>query len=240
MKPEVLLTSPLFTACYPIHSVLERIRPFITEVLFEADELLVEQGQTLSGLYVLLGGHVKHVTTTPDGNQRLLAVARPVCYIGEEMVLDQQESQYSLVAATDVRALFLSMSDVQRLVLSDHEFSRSLMLSVANKVRVGYKGLIDGSRPVRERFHCLLHHLARQQGPDQAGTTAVSVEGSQQLFADWLGVSRYTITQELAFLKEQAIVEIRRGSVRILSPDRLCCQMDQRYCISKGRLSHDG
>ena len=209
-----------------------------------AGEALFQQGEATGGLYYIREGTVKQVVLSPSGSERQVSVTEPGCIVGEVSALDGGPAQVSAVAMTAVTAWFLPRAEMIRLVRTDGEFALRLMGSLTRKIRVTTKLVSDmSSRPVAEQLACLLHQLARQKGPDRAGTVRVTIAVSHQQLAELLGVSRVTISQGLAALKEQGLIETGHRLIHLLRPAGLRCCGDAPSCITQGpgfRLSEAG
>jgi CRP-like cAMP-binding protein len=89
-----------------------------TETAAPAGHMLIERGQTGSGLYVILEGSV--VVEAPEGTRRLGAGA----VIGERALLSPDGKRTARVrAATDVRLLAVERAEFDRLCADDAGFA---------------------------------------------------------------------------------------------------------------------
>lgn len=233
---DALLTSPWILPYGAIdRTVAERIRPIAEERSFKAGMVLFEQGESVPGLFYLLSGSVKQSAISANGNLRSLFLVGAGCVVGETSAFDGEPSQLETIAVTDVRVLFLSREHVHQLITADPSFARVLLYSVTRKLRAAVKVVSDSTlRPVPEQLACLLHQLARQKGPDQVGCRQVSIAISHQELAELLGVSRVTISQCLAHLRERGLIETGHRVLYVLNPARLRNCGAVPYCIVHG------
>ena|SRR5215218_797099 len=87
-----------------------------TETTAPAGHMLIERGQTGSGLYVILDGEV--LIEAPEGTREL----GPGAVIGERALLSQDGKRTARVRAlTDVRLLAVGRADFDRLCADDAE-----------------------------------------------------------------------------------------------------------------------
>lgn len=185
-------------------ALIHRLRPHAVTLQYRAGSVIVEQGTENRYLFCLLDGVATSSVGNPAGAERMLALLEAGCLFGEMSALDGGLAQVTLRAITDVRLLAVDHDRLHDLLASDCALGRDLLLCATQKLRVATKLVADSSlRSVSERLACLLHHLARQKGPDYPGTSQVTLGFSHQLLANILGVSRVAISQELAELKER-------------------------------------
>ncbi len=231
---DALLTSPWILPCHEsAPGLVDRLIPVAEHREFPVGATLIEQGEYATGIYFLLDGHVKQTVMNPNGTVRALAMIAPGCVIGEAAVLDGEPSQITTTALTRLKCLFLRTEQVHDLIETDPDFVRLLLLTLTRRFRLLSKLVTDTTlRPVPEQLTCLLHQLARQKGPEQKGLRHVTLQVSHQELAEFLGVSRVTISNCLANLKEEGLIETGHRLIHVLEPSRLRCCGESPWCIS--------
>jgi thioredoxin reductase (NADPH) len=92
-----------------------------SEVAFPADHVLIERGQTGSGLYVVLDGTV--VVEAPEGTRELGEGA----IVGERALLSAEGKRTARVrAVTETRVLAVPRAELDRLFAADSELASRL------------------------------------------------------------------------------------------------------------------
>jgi CRP-like cAMP-binding protein len=100
---------------------LRRLQTVGGESRFGAGHVLIERGQTGTGLYVILEGTV--VVEAPEGNREL----GPGAFIGERALFAADGKRTARVrAATELRVLAVDRAQFNRLCADDPEFARRL------------------------------------------------------------------------------------------------------------------
>jgi len=117
---ERLASIPLFgdLDSHDLGLIAARVR----EVTVEAGEMLIEQGEMPSDIYVLEAGTVE---ITRDGT--VVSTQGPGSVVGEIALVDPQRRTATVRATTDVRAVALSIDDFQAIVAEMPEIARDLL-----------------------------------------------------------------------------------------------------------------
>jgi CRP/FNR family transcriptional regulator, cyclic AMP receptor protein len=125
---EQLKTVPLFSDCSPRE--LASLGRFLREVNFPAGREIVKEGQTGTGLHVIVEGETK--VMAGDRTRRKLG---PGAFFGEISLLDRGPRTATVVAETPVRTLSLSSWNF-RAALKEHPSMAVKMLEeLASRVR---------------------------------------------------------------------------------------------------------
>jgi CRP-like cAMP-binding protein len=115
--------------------------------VYEPDEVIVEEGARPDGIFIIEKGSVR-VIRRSRGNQRFEITHLCGCDIfGEMAFLDDAPASASIVAETEVQALFIPASMIQALLRGDPTFGRrfyhSLALTLAARLRATTHWHID-------------------------------------------------------------------------------------------------
>lgn len=106
-----------------------------TERTFEADAVIVKQGNPGIGLFVIVEGKVKIVKTSEQGEKIELATHGPGEVIGEMSVLDGANRSADVVAVEKTRCLVLSSWDFKSFMDSHPEVALEILPVVVRRFR---------------------------------------------------------------------------------------------------------
>lgn len=106
-----------------------------TERTFEADSVIVKQGNPGIGLFVIVDGKVKIVKTSESGERLELATHGPGEVIGEMSVLDGANRSADVVAIESTRCLVLSAWDFKSFMESHPEVALEILPVVVRRFR---------------------------------------------------------------------------------------------------------
>jgi CRP-like cAMP-binding protein len=182
---------------------------------FRRREVLFREGDIGDSVYVIERGHVLVRAERAPGGNLTLAVLGPGDYFGDVAVLSTGGRRSAGVEALDECVTFvLPASDYLELRDRYPEVRRLMTESLARICRRLVERLLDGRHvDARGRLVRQLVHLAELFGGPIVFT--------QEDLANYVGVTRVTVNQILQSLAEAGIVELRRGSVRVIDPERL-------------------
>lgn len=179
----------------------------------DAQTILFHEGDPALGLYCLLKGRVKVVRFSPEGRQLIIREFRAIDTFNEVGALDAAPNAATAIAETDDTQVLLIPGDVVRELASRYpELGNEMMQAMAQKLRfamnrVNRLALMD----VKGRLCTWLLDTI-----DESGT----VRGiSQEDLAARLGTVRQVLGRVLADLREAGLVEVSRGTIRVLDVD---------------------
>lgn len=173
------------------------------EVIFRGEEIIHELGIVLKGK-VLIGKE------TRSGNMTLIALLDPGSFIGEVMALTDNPISNLVTAYTEgTQILFLPVDAIMK----EPALHRNLTLLVARKAlylnkRVYYLQLksIQGK---------ISKFILEESGKE--GTDTFTTPFNRQTMAEYLNVSRPSLSRELGVLKKNRIIDYYKGSIKVLN-----------------------
>jgi CRP/FNR family cyclic AMP-dependent transcriptional regulator len=133
---EQLQTVPLFSGCSTRE--LASLSRFLREVDFTAGRQIVKQGQTGTGLHVIVEGEAKVVVG--DRTRRRLG---PGDFFGEISLLDRGPRTATVVAATPVRTLALSAWNFRAALKEHPSLAVKMLEELASRVRTSGSSISD-------------------------------------------------------------------------------------------------
>jgi CRP/FNR family transcriptional regulator, cyclic AMP receptor protein len=179
--------------------------------------------------WILLRGSLRGFLSSPQGNQVTTRYLRPGDTIG--MLADRR-----LVLARGVQVLepsevlVISQDRVRELAMSEPLFAWAVIEELATMVGAMQRALhIRGFRSVRQRVISAILDRAQVSGGVAAGK---SVTGTQHELAIAIGSVREVVASVLQELKREGLIDIHRGRVVILQPDKLAVEANGTLGVS--------
>lgn len=115
---------------------LRHIANSCQERKFAAGSVLMQQGDTGAGLFVLTSGKVKITQTAkPDGAAEDLGVAGPGDVLGEISLLDDLPRSATVTAVEDTTALLLPIWDFRTSLRGNPEIAVKLLAALSHRLR---------------------------------------------------------------------------------------------------------
>jgi CRP-like cAMP-binding protein len=185
-------------------------------------DVLFNEGDDGSQLYVVTDGKVKLGRTSADGRENLLAILGPGQMFGELSFFDPGPRSATATAVTDVELKSLSHEALSP-VLADHsDVALALLHQLAGRLRrtnevVGDLVFSD----VPGRVAKALLDLAGRFGRQADDGVHVNHDLTQEELAQLVGASRETVNKALADFASRGWMRLEPRSVVILDPERL-------------------
>ncbi len=97
---------------------------------FEKKELIFEEAETSSELYLLLSGHIEIAKRIRDDQKKVLAILDPGAIFGEGSLLSAKPRNASAVAIDDVEVLVLKKADFEKFLVEKPDEASALLLAL--------------------------------------------------------------------------------------------------------------
>ena len=178
--------------------------------------LLMQRGQTVTGMLVLQRGRLRAVTGGANGEEHLIRWVEPGEAVGVASVLTELPFQTDLIASGDSQTLWIAREAVLEVLRSDAEAGIAVSRFLGARLSEALE-LVAAQSQLRldDRLQAALNHFAQQNGEAllQGG---VRLRLTQEDLARAVGASRQRVNQALMRLQTQGRVELgyRRIVVR--------------------------
>lgn len=205
-------------------SVLDIARNYVSDRRFVAagTELFAE-GETSDSLYVVLSGWLFLHRILEDGRRQILDFALPGAVLGYHAD-PEKPFKFSAEAITNAEVAAIPVSCVRDL-LSRGSSCAMVLLEAANESLLGaFDTLTDvGRRTAREAIaHFLLRMSRRIRAlAETDAEDTLSFPLRQEHIGDALGLTSVHVCRTLGKLRNDGLVEIGQGRLRILDEDAL-------------------
>ena len=213
-----LVNNPLFRGI-----TLERLFADLEEIRFHTrsykkGEILAQQGAVCNRLVILTKGSVRGEMIDYSG--RLIKVediAAPRAIA--PLFLFGEENRYpvEVTANEPTEVIELPKSSVLSLFRKNEQFLENYMNLSANYARtLSDKLFFMSFKTIRQKLASYLLRLYKQQQQ-----THITLDRSQQELSDYFGVSRPSLTRELAHMQEDGLLIADRKHITILQKEQL-------------------
>ncbi|MDO4288677.1 MAG: Crp/Fnr family transcriptional regulator [Eubacterium sp.] len=185
---------------------------------FPAGALIFQEGETPQSLYLLVSGRVEICRDTLSGRRILLTdITRPGDVFGEIYLFIAQGS-YDMYAwsAQDTQVVAISRDFLS---LKENDLSAIIqgnLLSIFAQKAYGMKRRLDilGGGSLKEK---LARFFASRQRPGKA----LQLDMTREALADYLGVTRPSLSRELGQLQKAGIIAVDGRRIEILDQEAL-------------------
>jgi CRP/FNR family transcriptional regulator len=182
-----------------------------------AKQILFQEGESASGMYVLLKGQVRLSKMGLQGIESIVHTIKPVVVFNEITAIDRKPNPITAIADRDCVIWKISSDRCYMLMENHPELCYCMMQIMAERNRVilaSYEDLI--SRPVLARTAKLLLNLS--QGGQQ---TINRYEHPNQRIAALASTVPEAVSRSIKTLKVNQVIECTRAQIKILSREGL-------------------
>ena len=212
-KAACLTDMPVFGDLMP-----EEIKKLDTQVVMKhvrKGQVIYRPGQTGEVLFLLKKGSVHLYLLSAEGRKLILQTVGPMTFFGEMAMLGQNMWQLFAEATEDCLLCVMRTADVRRLIRLKPQIGLRMLEEVGKRLYDARERLGDiVFKRIRERVAKVLLKLSDEGSHPVTGT-------SQQEIADMLGVYRETVSNTLAELRDEGLIEVGRRQISILDPTQL-------------------
>ena len=174
-------------------------------------EVLFNQGDKASSLYLLKEGSIKLSQFTEEGKEVILEVMGKGDIIGETSLFQQGEFPVTAIAMEESRVCSISRKALEQLIIEEPLIAIEIIASLGRKLYDSQQQRTELSTlTVSQRIMRLFLRLAKDYGQETSEGTVVKLHLTQQDIANLVGVSRVMVVQVLKELKAEGRL-IRSG-----------------------------
>ena len=175
----------------------------------ERGSKLFLQGDSPTGAYFVVQGHLKLTVSGNDGREALVEVCGPGDLMGAASSFDNQAqpaSAFALAKPTEV--LVLDRAALEELVRTDASFNAAILEELSRKLRAATARHLElAVDDVSGRVIRRLHELVDRFGVvSEDGHAVLRSPVTQQDLAAWAGVSRQAVVKELRRLRDDGLI----------------------------------
>jgi len=217
---DVLRQSPLFSGVDDDSAAV--LEDSMAASSLARGDVLFNEGDSGSQLYVVIEGKIKLGRTSADGRENLLAILGPGQMFGELSFFDPGPRSATATAVTDVELKSLGHDALSPVLATHPDVALALLNQLAGRLRrtnevVGDLVFSD----VPGRVAKALLDLAGRFGRKADDGVHVNHDLTQEELAQLVGASRETVNKALADFASRGWMRLEPRSVVILDLERL-------------------
>lgn len=177
---------------------------------------IFSEGDTPSAVYFVKSGNIKTFKAHQDGKELITNLYNENDFFGFESVLENAEYREAAAALQDSEVILIPKADFLSLMHSHPDVSASFIALLCKKVEEKEKQLLNlAYSSIRQRTaEALLKSLTMK---DEKGQITLSRED----LARMVGTASESVIRVLAEFKDEKLIEVEGGRIRILQPAKL-------------------
>jgi len=221
-----LSISPLFQGIDEagLQDILACFQPHVAG--FKKGEYICIEGDQQTSIGVLLSGKLNIVRESITGNRQVMAILAPGDIFGEMAAFTDRKRWPASVTAVEVSEIMYI--PIERFSVTCAKSCNSHAQLIRNMLQIISKKAMVLNRKVeyltvkgmREKLCRYFIELYQQKK-----LPTFEMDMNRNELADFLNVSRPSMSREMGRMRDEGLIDFYRGSVRILLPDEL-----MQYC----------
>lgn len=190
---------------------------------YGAKQVVVRQGDPTDKLFLIVSGHLKAVTSDPDGRDTALSIMGPGEVCGEVSLLDGGDRSASMITLDPCELLSIDGGRFFGFLESTPAVATKLLRVLAKRLR----NLTERSEDIAflrvgGRLARRIVRLADEYGEVLAdGSVRVAFRLSQQEIGDLVGATRESANKQLKAWEQEGLLSQEHGHLVIHDMDRL-------------------
>jgi CRP-like cAMP-binding protein len=186
-------------------------------ISYDAEEIIVREGQACSGLCIIQTGRVKIYKTSPSGREMIINVIEDGGSFNEVPVFDKLETPVNVGAVIDTRVWLIDSGALHTVIAEHPEAAQKIIINLSQNLRMMVGKVAELSFfTVTARLARLLCQLSSKQ---------LSGDSSERLTQDDLasriGTVREVVARSLKELEKAGSIDVERGKIKILDREKL-------------------
>ncbi len=217
-KPPAVDTRIIWPASHPFNMLdapeRARIQNLARPIHAARGELLVQQEDCPRGIHLVLAGRVKCFVLSPSGGEKIVRLADPGSFFGEEAALLNRPHIVNAQAMSPSELLFVPTALLREAMVSSTPFSVSMSMWLAtasydlmSTMQVQFQ--LSGTQRVA-------HYLTRL-APDDAEHCEIRLDIDKQTIAAQLNLTPETLSRILSQLTREGMIQPRGRRGMVLS-----------------------
>ena len=184
---------------------------------YDADEVIILEGQPCPGLAIIESGRVKIYKGSPSGREMVFSVMEEGDSFNEVPVFDQGVNPVNVSAVLATRIWMIDANALRKVIAENPKACQQIIINLSENLRMLVGKVAELSfYTVTARLARLLRDLPEEElaGKGEARLT-------QDDLAARIGSVREVVARSLKELERVGAIEIQRGRITILDRDRL-------------------
>ncbi len=211
----------LCTHRVPIFAALDeeeisKVTNLIKRKKYLKGEMILMEGSHPEGLIIINMGQVKAFRYTNEGKEQILYIFSEGDFFGEKNLLKNQEATYNVQALEETHICLIDKNEFHQMLRKHPDIGLKIieeLCSRLERLEDAVQGM--GTKNIESRVISVLLEFAKKYGKDSKKGLLIELPLSREGIANYIGVTRETVSRKLSLLHEEGIIEMI-GNKRIL------------------------
>jgi CRP/FNR family transcriptional regulator, anaerobic regulatory protein len=188
---------------------LYKILSLITRKHFEKGEMIFLEGDIFDKLFIINGGSIKIFQFNKEGKEQILYILKEGEFLGDLNLLKKDIFKFNAAALESTNLCIIHKDDFDNIIKSSPEISLKVLEYAHDRIS-SLEALIQTltTKDIDARLATLLLTLSKTFGVKTNVGLEINLPLSREEMANFIGVTRETISRKLSSFQSQDIIEI--------------------------------
>lgn len=197
----------------------KKISEIIVTRKYKKGQVLFFEGDAEDKLYIVNKGKIKVYRYNKEGREQILYILSDGEFIGDMSLLKKGKFQFNAEALEDTYICTIAKDDFDGIITKNPEITLKI-LEVLHDRLMNLENLIQNlsTKDVEVRIVSMLKAFAKDYGVKHEEGIMIELPLNREEMANYIGVTRETISRKLTALQEDDIIELV-GNKKIIIKD---------------------
>lgn len=188
---------------------LNKVVNLITKESFKKGDIIFSEGEIFDKLFIINNGSIKVYTYTKDGKEQILYILKEGDFLGDLNLLKKDILKFNAMALESTNMCIIHKDDFDTLIKTNPEISIKVLEYAHDRI-ASLENLVQTltTKDVEVRLASLLINLSNTFGIKTNIGIEITLPLTREDMANFIGVTRETISRKLSYFQSQNIIEI--------------------------------
>ncbi|KLV24209.1 hypothetical protein ABW02_17890 [Niallia circulans] len=189
---------------------IKKITDVVHHKLLKKGEMIIEEGDISTSLYIIHSGKVKLSKLTIQGKEQIVHLLTTGDFFGESNLFhDDMVMNLSCHALEDTKICVLKKQDFDQIMLSNPEISFKLLKTITKRLsHTEDLARTLATKDPEVRIADMLLEFCEKFGTEHQNTVLINLPITREEISSYVGLTRETISRKLAKLADKDILTL--------------------------------
>jgi CRP-like cAMP-binding protein len=196
---------------------LNNVVSLVTKQSFQKGDIVFSEGEIFDKLYIINSGSIKIYKYTKDGKEQILYILKEGEFLGDLSLLKRATFKFYATALEFTDICIIHKDDFDTLIKTNPDISIKVLEYAHDRIS-SLENLVQTltTKDVEVRLASLLLNLSTTFGTKTNKGIEITLPLTREDMANFIGVTRETISRKLSYLQSQNIIEIFENKIIII------------------------
>lgn len=188
---------------------LEEVVQVINHRIYNKHDIIFNEGEPVDSFYFVNEGKIKLYKYNKDGKEQILHILSDGDFFGELNLFTEGEYKFNAETIEKTKVCSLTKENFRNIILRNPEISIKMMESLGERLSV-IENLAQNlsTNDIDARIAYLLINLMDKYSETKEGVKIINLPLSREDMANYIGVTRETISRKLKKFELEGIINI--------------------------------